>query len=515
MSAVLSYLLTPRMRLSPGRSGQSGNFRDIHEIIPGATLRGALGAAWWGSPTDPYSGPDPQGAFDLLFGRLLDVTDAVPFVADNEGNTSELVAFEPNSWLICKYRSSCDSAPVDLAAPDGEMCPGCTPSTKAAGRTDRVCPSCERCPRCDVRAEPGRGWRVRSIASMVTRTSLVNEVPKPGALFTRSVLEPATADGAQIQNVLYAGRLVLRPGHDAQLLTDAITWLRRQRDLRVGGSRSTMGKATLTIADATERLPDVCAGRVAFYLTSPAILLDDNGAPSFDLGGHLTRVAASAGASDPSVVKVYLRPTVVTGWHGLAGMPKPTEPAIDAGAVAVLDGMTADAVQQLLTLGVGARRREGNGQLATDPLRAIPSRRPPVAAATGTDYLLEATPPADADSAVSTPPNVTPSHHLNQPEVAAPPEPAPSALAEFLGAISPQDQPQAIKRLLVGARQTSRIRQNRLPESIVADKVRHVLDLPWGRQLSGPQRDDVTNILTSDNIESVILELQRREGEKA
>ena len=82
MTTELRYVLIPRGRLSPGARGQSGNSREIYEIIPGTTVRGALGNAWWTSPTDAFEPASPkrqrQALFDRLFGGLLSVGQAEP-----------------------------------------------------------------------------------------------------------------------------------------------------------------------------------------------------------------------------------------------------------------------------------------------------------------------------------------------------------------------------------------------------------------------------------------------------
>ena len=64
MTVLLDYVLTPLARISAGKSGQVGNDRQIHTVLPGTAIRGALGAAWWRSPQHRYSGSDPQAVFE-------------------------------------------------------------------------------------------------------------------------------------------------------------------------------------------------------------------------------------------------------------------------------------------------------------------------------------------------------------------------------------------------------------------------------------------------------------------
>ena len=81
MSEHVTYRLTPRARVSAGRGAEVQETRPVHHVLPGATVRGALGYAFWQSPTDAFeptsSPPARQDAFDRLFGQLV-VREAVP-----------------------------------------------------------------------------------------------------------------------------------------------------------------------------------------------------------------------------------------------------------------------------------------------------------------------------------------------------------------------------------------------------------------------------------------------------
>jgi len=83
----LNYELHPRARVSAGRFAQVGNGREIHEIIPGTVVRGALGAAWWSASAGGFRPlDDRQLFFESLFRRAMRVNAALPAVhGDTEG----------------------------------------------------------------------------------------------------------------------------------------------------------------------------------------------------------------------------------------------------------------------------------------------------------------------------------------------------------------------------------------------------------------------------------------------
>lgn len=83
------YTLTPKSRISPGRRAQVQNVREIHEVIPGSVVRGALGTAWWGSPDSRFE-PENQAVFDELFARGMDVMAAIPAADPTPGSGKRL-----------------------------------------------------------------------------------------------------------------------------------------------------------------------------------------------------------------------------------------------------------------------------------------------------------------------------------------------------------------------------------------------------------------------------------------
>ena len=211
--------------------------------------------------------------------------------------------------------------------------------------------------------------------TLVTRTALVNSIPREGALFTREVLEATARVGKELRPLRYAGTLVLRDGADAPELALALAWLRGIRRVRVGGSLSTMGACDIEITDL-ERAHQVVDtdSPVALYLTSPAVLVDDGGVASLDFASAVQSAARAAGAPEARVARMdavwgHLR-------VALAGRAAPGPGSGGrAGAVALVEGLTPGALRTLIDDGVGIRRLEGFGRLTTHPHGAEPDAR--------------------------------------------------------------------------------------------------------------------------------------------
>ncbi|MBK8755781.1 MAG: hypothetical protein IPM08_01320 [Actinomycetales bacterium] len=148
MTVLLDYVLTPLARISAGKSGQVGNDRQIHTVLPGTAIRGALGAAWWRSPQHRYAGSDPQAVFDRLFAGAMTVGPAMPV---NVGSTSAQARLIPLSWVKCKY--------------PGQRCSREWHDQVASPRTE--------CPTCGGALVTGKGWQVPPEWSLsTTRTAL-------------------------------------------------------------------------------------------------------------------------------------------------------------------------------------------------------------------------------------------------------------------------------------------------------------------------------------------------------
>lgn len=363
MSEHVTYRLTPRARVSAGRGAEVQETRPVHHVLPGATVRGALGYAFWQSPTDAFeptsSPPARQDAFDRLFGQLV-VREAVP-----EGAWLRAL-----SQVTHKYRSRDGvqlEGRLDLAAGPLGACPVCGAafaSPRGWRSADGTGEPLDRCADCGSVFEPERGgWGgAEALVTASTRTALTNGRARTGQLFTR----PAVTRMAR-----FTGALELRDP-DA-VPAEARAWLTGSRRLSVGGQKSTLGRVEWSAEPAEPPAPPT-GDTVVLQLHSPAILLDDRGLPSLDL---VSALRAVPGAGEIAC-RPWVRPTQVTGWHGIAGVPKPVEWALEAGSTAVLRGWDADALTRL-TDGLGVRRLEGYGHVVLIDPAALPRFTAPTA----------------------------------------------------------------------------------------------------------------------------------------
>lgn len=474
------YVIRPEGRLSAGRAGQAGNLRNAHSIVPGATVRGALGAAWWGSPDDTYRGADPQGDFDRLFADALCVGQALPVVHSQHGSATAVHELVPASFLVCKYAQSCGSAPVDLALlplPQPQGVDAAQPTPCAT--TEGLCVRCEKCHTCDAAAEPGRGWVTRRPTNtLVTRTELKDGVPVNGQLFTREVLQADPGGELTLQGSIWLTKPVA---------PEVLDWLTRKRVIRLGGSLTTMGRCSIAfeqVPAATEPTPSP-TGLVAFYLHSPAILLDDDGAATLDLESAALRVAQAAGATDCFVHRVFVRSTLVSGWHGVAGLPKPQEWAVDSGGVVVLGNLTPAALANVLS-GIGIRRAEGYGQLSLDPSPQVHEGVVPDSPG------LAEPPPAPVEPRRPLTPRQTIRQFVEQGRTDV-------AQLSFARAVKTQ----------LG--QTKRYYEHN-GQALLDNHVERVLSLPWAKALSGPEREQLAELLRSPDAAAMVLELDQMLG---
>ncbi len=334
-AVVLHYTLKALARISAARGGEVGNSRRIHEVIPGSVVRGALAAAWW-------AGDAPSGAtaarFRELFESDLIVRQAVP----------EGMALEPISARRCKYPTpACPVEWHDLAQQGKPM---------------------KKCPTCGGALDAGRGWAWTETPRTVhvTRTALAaDETAQDDQLFTRRAVRSRT--------VLRGSVVVLNPDAHAEDLA----WLTQPRELRIGGQRSHMGQTGWTCARALDQsgLSGTAATalspeQVTLRTLSPLIVIDDCGAPTLDLGPTLRRCWPEA-----RVVDDWVRPARVSGWHVASGLPKPEDLACEAGSTFVIEGLPADATQQLVP-GLGLRRLEGFGEIEVVAMEGpVPAQR--------------------------------------------------------------------------------------------------------------------------------------------
>lgn len=332
-SYYFEYRLQPLTNVSAGRGGQVSNLKHMQQIIRGGVLRGALGAAWW-NDRDPGADllrkVNRQQVFDDTFGRYLHFRQALP---KYDGQMAQL---QPVSSLWCKYQpeDECREKEVlDLAL---------TPLTRDPNKD---------CPKCRGNTKNGKGWKIPSGAAMsVVKTALTDEgVAKEQHLFAREVYR---------KDVEFIGTLRLDDADPQSQLVKQ--WLETPRRISVGGRLSTFGRVEWSAQqqdDARASIPTT--DFVALRLRSTAILVDDMGFPTLDLTAFLESMAPGSSAK---VVKTWVRPTTEAGWNSVAGMPKPTEWALEAGSVALLEGWDEASLKKVAQ-GIGLRQTEGFGEV--------------------------------------------------------------------------------------------------------------------------------------------------------
>lgn len=332
-SYYFEYRLQPLTKVSAGRGGQVSNLKHMQQIIRGGVLRGALGAAWW-NDRDPgvhlIKGVNKQQVFDDTFGRYLHFHQALP---QYDQQTAQL---QPVSSLWCKYQpyDACrEKEVIDLAL---------TPLATDANKD---------CPHCQGKTKNGKGWKIPSGAAMsVIKTALDDEgVAEEQHLFAREVYR---------KDVEFIGTLRLDDADPQSHLVKQ--WLETPRRISVGGRLSTFGRVKWSVQQqggAGASIPTT--ERVALRLRSTAILVDDMGFPTLDLSAFLESMITG---SKGKVVKTWVRPTTESGWNAIAGMPKPTEWALEAGSVALLEGWDEASLKKVAQ-GIGLRQTEGFGEI--------------------------------------------------------------------------------------------------------------------------------------------------------
>ena len=328
------YTLTANSAVSVGILDDRANTRRAHQIIPGATLRGALAARWWQGrpPEDPAQATE----FDDIFESKLIVGQAVP-------TDMELVSA---SAKVCKYpqKPACRTVAIDSATdPAGDKCPYCSGVLTGAP-----------------------GWR--RIPNEQNGTMLVSrtrgqlddrETAATGQLFTRQAIK-ASEHG---KSALFTGVLHAEP--------EFAEWL-RGATLRVGGGRSIgLGEVGIQVTD--DPWPELPTGeQLVLRLTSPTILLDAFGGPDVSLDALAAELRRVADIESLTVhaEPAWLRTELVGGWHMRSRLPKALDWALAPGSVIGVRGLTP-AGWGRLARGIGYRSLEGYGQL--ECLNASPS----------------------------------------------------------------------------------------------------------------------------------------------
>ena len=96
MTTVIEYLLTPLARVSAAQGGELTNNKAVHRVVPGMTVRGALGRTRLRDPV--FGFPDlSEDAFEHRFFENIGVKQAVP-VHDHAKSW-----LNPMSRVTCKY----------------------------------------------------------------------------------------------------------------------------------------------------------------------------------------------------------------------------------------------------------------------------------------------------------------------------------------------------------------------------------------------------------------------------
>lgn len=392
------YILTAITPVSAGDSDQRANVRHAHEVIPGATIRGALGAQWWRGKDD--NDPQLKQQFEELFEQQLLVGQAVP-------DGYELLSA---SAKVCKYRPSagCAGYVYDEAVPE-------TPDTG------------DTCPHCGGPLAGARGWRPspgRAATSVESRTRGAltrRETAEEGKLFTRQAI------GAARNATVFTGYLIVPNQDEPQLATQ----------LRVGGGKSIdFGNCTMQReATVWPQLPD--APEHVLRLVSPTITVDEYGGPDVNLTALEAELRRVSGDSQlrASAQPGWLRAVSVSGWHARSRLPKVLDWAFEPGGVVRVAGLTADGWQRLAS-GVGVRTLEGYGQL--ELLWSHPNVAEGAAGETGhaaaePEQQDAASVPAQVATQASAPPAADLNAQAGDRIVVTPPAPPPASDAENEG----------------------------------------------------------------------------------
>ncbi len=488
----LTYVITPRSRVSAGKGGQVRNERTAYQHLPGTVVRGALGAAWWTHPSHAYSAASRQQDFETLFGSSLIVHDALPII--DGVDAANQVALLPLSLVRVKYASDQATKPVsgwhDLAASPLVRCPACDAPLPADSGWGRPL---DPCTQCGTVFEGSRGgWSIPADwLTASTRTALVNGLAEDEKLFTRLAM-PA--------RIRYQGTIDVRGNPPSA----AVDWLKESCELSVGGQLSTYGRVRWTVLEQDAVAPPA-GKRIVLRTLSPTILIDEWGAPSLDLRGALQSVAVKG-----RVVRCWQRTTQVSGWHKLAGVPKPVEWALETGSVAVLEDWPAEALARVAG-GLGVRRLEGFGAVElVDPagLSTFGSTLAGAVAAVATTASVPVTAAGSADRAPGKEAVVSRAEAGEEPGDVAQPEAPSDDLTVLLEALTASNRQNTINGLLSALRQAAKLRGTRQPPPVFAMFANKTLDMPWCRELGPRSRDAVRAMVKSPNPEDLITRLQ-------
>jgi CRISPR-associated protein Csx10 len=317
-----------------GVAGRSDHRQETHDHVPGSVLRGALAAAWLGTPEAP-------DAHDPRFREVFEGEGVFgPLHSDDSAPTplSRWVhKTPPDDWCRTPWWDEATGG----AAPPGQHCTACGPTR---GKLERS------------KGQPAGSPEIRSR----THVKITEEgVAERGALFRRAALAPHTVlrgylTGPAVEALRPAGRPVTR--------------------VRLGGRRSTTGFATLTATEAAPAPVETDAeGNVVLRLASPGVFVNRYGHPTDKPDVNELKAVLGVGVTI-DMLDGWTRWTTAGGWHLASGLPKPTDRAVAAGSTYRIRCRTAPATDRLVLLaarGVGLRRREGFGAVHPIPESAL------------------------------------------------------------------------------------------------------------------------------------------------
>jgi CRISPR-associated protein Csx10 len=322
---VTTLTLTLRQPAQLGDRARDDSVLTTMDHLPGAVVRGALAAAWITANGEP-AGPR-RAEFLRLFEGGVRFGALMPDGAETH----------PLSVVGHKYplREDCLDAEFD----------------RAAGPPPPFCPQCES------PLEPVRGLRGEKPRTGRRTSVSIDEtgIARDGVLFTRESLN----QGQVFRGTLITGDPVLL-GILASLGT-----------VRVGGRRTTHGLADVSIRDVPPPEPEqIDDYHLVVRLRSPGIFTDDFGRPSCDPNPSELEDLLGPGSK---VADRWTRWHQAGGWHAASGLPKPTELAVAAGSTYLISSerpVEPSLLAHLGQRGLGLRRHEGFGELATRPVLA-------------------------------------------------------------------------------------------------------------------------------------------------
>lgn len=403
--------------------------------------------------------------------------------------TDQLARLEPLSWVRCKYPTA--------------ACP--------TTWHDEVVSTRRECPVCRGPLKAGRGWNVPQQWSVsTTRTALTGGVAVDQQLYSRRALRH--------RGIRLVGSVRVR---DDLAPKEALEWLLASKEISVGGQLSTMGRCSWTCIKVDEPSEVGEPGAYALRLLSPAVLVDNLGAPTLDLAAAVKgHVRAAGGHVQLGLTRI--RPTSVSTWHGVAGLPKPEDWAVEAGSVVQLRSIDQVGLQAL-SQGVGIRRLEGYGTVSLVPAEALQRDEAPEAAVLTTPPRPPVTMPEALASARigSQAPRHTESAHVSprsgaaltavpEPQlIAVAPAPARGLIDLLLDDIlDPETRAKTAKGMLAQGRNFKRMRDNGFPASYIRAKVDEISGLAWMRDLSGPVQRSVVDLLASEDLAAHVESLE-------